>query len=169
MQEQETGAVDAPVTKKRRVENPCRDIRFAAMSLLARREQSFHELLTKLGNKFLKSEHHPPELIKEQLLCLRNEGLQNDQRFVTSFVNSKKNSGKGPNAVRHQLQQKGVSGDLIAMALKVVADEWQDLAQQLYERKYGESHATNLKDKAKRMRFMHGRGFSPEHYSALLK
>ena len=161
---------DAPaVTKKPAVIKPRRDIRLAAMNLLARREQSFHELLSKLGNKFSNSPQHPAELIEEQLSRLRDEGLQSDSRFASSLVNSKKNSGKGPNAVRYQLQQKGLSGELIATTLEVVADEWPSLAEALYRRKYADKPMTSVKEQAKRMRFMQGRGFNSEHYLHLLR
>ncbi|MCR8923469.1 recombination regulator RecX [Dasania sp. GY-MA-18] len=149
-------------------ENPSRDIRLAAMNLLARREHGYQELLTKLGSKFSKSEHHPPELITEQLQILREQGLQSDERFVEAFINSKKNSGKGPMVVRQQLQQKGLKSEQITLALEAVEDQWFALAQALYERKYQGQPIVDHKEKARRMRFMQSRGFSFDQFIHLL-
>ena len=151
------------------VENPQRDIRLAAMNLLARREYSYRELLTKLTTKFSKSEHHPLVMIEEQLQRLCDEGLQCDNRFAEAFLNSKKNSGKGPLAIRQQMQLKGLSADLIARSLEAVEDEWFDLAEQLYARKYSGKPIGDYKEKAKRIRFMQARGFLSHHYSGLLE
>ncbi|WP_339673231.1 hypothetical protein [Dasania marina] len=52
---------------KKTPKNPPRDIRLAAMNLLARREHGYQELYSKLSSKFVKSEHHPPALIDNQL------------------------------------------------------------------------------------------------------
>ncbi|WP_339673210.1 regulatory protein RecX [Dasania marina] len=153
---------------KKTPKNPPRDIRLAAMNLLARREHGYQELYSKLSSKFVKSEHHPPALIDEQLKMLREQGLQNDERFVEAFINSKKNSGKGPMVVRQQLQQKGINAELIALALEAVEEEWYALAQALYERKYQGEPFADHKEKAKRIRFMQSRGFSFDHFLHLL-
>ncbi|WP_339673309.1 regulatory protein RecX [Dasania marina] len=72
--------------------------------------------------------------------------MQNDERFVEGFINSKKNSGKGPMVVRQQPKQKGVNIELIALALEAVEEEWYALAQALHERKYqGEPFPTTKK------------------------
>ena len=149
------------------VENPAKDVRLAAMNLLARREHSFQELLTKLSQKFLKSEYHPIVLIEEQLQRLQDESLQSDERFTEAFINSKKNSGKGPLAIRQQLQQKGLSPALIEMGLQAIEEEWFALAENAYEKKYSGKPIVDQKEKAKRMRFMQGRGFLSHHYIGL--
>lgn len=149
-------------------ENPQRDIRLAAMNLLARREHAFHELLTKLTQKFSKSDHHPRPMIEGELCRLKEEGLQSDERFVEAFINSKKNSGKGPLVIRQQLRQKGISDEMMALQLEAIDDEWFELAKELYRRKYHDKQIADHKEKAKRMRFMQSRGFLSEHYAHLL-
>ena len=159
----------SPSSSSLTVENPQRDIRLAAMNLLARREYAYQELLTKLSQKFSKSEHHPQSMIEAQLQRLQDEGLQSDVRFVEAFINSKINSGKGPLLIRQQLQQKGVAADLVALGLEAVEEQWFDLAQQLYERKYRDRPLVELKERAKRMRFMASRGFMSHHFQHLLE
>jgi regulatory protein len=150
------------------VENPARDVRLSAMNFLARREHSFHELLTKLNKKFLTSEYHSIALIEEQLQRLRRENLQSDERFTEAFINSKKNSGKGPLLIRQQLQQKGLSEALIEQGLETIADEWILIAESVYQKKFSTRKIADQKEKAKRIRFMQSRGFLSHHYMGLL-
>lgn len=155
-------------SEKTTPENPAKEIRVAAMNLLARRDYSYHELVVKLGQKFADNSCYPQSLIHQQLQRLSDENLQSDERFVEVYINSKINSGKGPLAIRQQLQQKGIEGELIERGLAALDDEWFDLASALYHRKYANTVAVDQKEKAKRIRFMQGRGFIYKHFSALL-
>ena len=60
-----------------------KDIRRSAMNLLARREHGFNELVLKLSQRF------PKDRAVEQVDRLQKEGLQSDDRFVESFLNSR--------------------------------------------------------------------------------
>ena len=149
-------------------EPSAKDFRLAAMNLLARREQSYQELITKLSIKFSIVEQHFLILLQEQCDRLREENLQSDERFTESFINSNKNSGKGPLMISQQLQQKGVALCLIEQGINVVDTEWADIAKSVYKKKYGGIPISDLKDKAKRFRFMQSRGFTLDHYSMLI-
>lgn len=150
------------------VENPAKDIRIAAMNLLARREHSYYELISKLTQRFIDNNCYTQELIQQQLQRLCDDNLQSDERFVEVFINSKINSGKGPLAIRQQLQQKGIGSELIEQGLELLEDEWYELAAALYRRKFADTKAVDQKEKAKRIRFLQGRGFLYKHFSALL-
>jgi regulatory protein len=174
------------------------EIRRAAMDLLARREHSFHELAAKLSRKFCSAVHKPDniftqdqtsigdqvdsehsgrlldrqtldEMIVEQLTQLASENLQSDQRFVESFINSRKAQGKGPLRIRLELQQKQLSSDLIEQHLDVADEHWLVLAEHIYLKKFGHKPAKNHQEKAKRFRFMQYRGFSPDLLRTLIK
>jgi regulatory protein len=133
------------------------EVRRVAMDLLARREHSFHELQQKLSRRFF-----DPDLISDQLNLLKDENLQSDERFVESFVNGRKSRGKGPMVIRHELKQKGIAAELVAMYLDDDPDEWLAIAQQTYRKKFGDKPVADQKDKARRLRFMQYRGFSGE-------
>ncbi len=143
------------------------DIRRAAMDLLARREHAFQELVNKLSTKFLRYTDYGYsfekeslfELIADQVFTLKNENLQSDERYVESFINGRKSSGKGPLRIRRELEQKQVSAFLIDTYLEAVVDEWRDLAQATYLKKFGEDQSKDYKEQAKRTRFMVYRGF----------
>lgn len=146
------------------------------MDLLARREYSFHELADKLGRKFCSGMASPSseleafeQLLFEQLGLLVADNLQSDQRFVESFVNGRKASGKGPLRIRQELKQKQLSAELISAAIDDNDDEWRLLAQQVYNKKFGGGEAKDYRDKSRRFRFMLYRGFPPSLLGRLIK
>lgn len=141
------------------------------MDLLARREHAFHELVSKLSRKFstfVDSDDCPlspdefHEAIVGQIALLTEENLQSDERFVESFINGRKAQGKGPLRIRQELEQRHVSSELIEDYLDESNEQWQDLAQLVYLKKYGSGDVATYPEKSKRLRFMHYRGFSPD-------
>jgi regulatory protein len=138
-------------------------IRRAAMDLLARREHSFDELVTKLARRFSLL-----EAIEQQVQRLADEGLQSDERFVESFVNERKMRGKGPRFIRQELNQKGIAAHRLEQALDERNPEWQQLAARAYQKKFADKPIEDQKDKAKRLRFMQARGFLPDDIYRLL-
>jgi len=86
--------------------------------------------------------------------------LQSDERFVESFINGRKTQGKGPLRIRQELEQRRVSSELIEAYLDESDEQWQELARQVYQRKYGFADAVAYQEKSKRLRFMQYRGFS---------
>ena len=130
-------------------------IKNAAIALLAQREQSKKELRVKLQRKFAQK-----SLIDAVIDDLSSAGLQSDERFVETFLRAKKSAGKGPVLIKHELKEKGVSEYLIAAYIYENDDEWFELAEQVYEKKFGASGIQDAKDKGKRLRFMASRGFT---------
>lgn len=145
-------------------EDQSKAIRNAALSLLARREYSQSELLKKLSKKY-------PDinLVQHQLDSLVEQGLQSDERFIAAFIRAKKAQRKGALFIRQELKNKGVSSELANIHLQSDDDEWSELAKEAYEKKYGESPISTPQEKAKRLRFMAGRGFSPSHIFPILE
>lgn len=139
------------------------EIRRAAMDLLYRREHSFCELVTKLTRRF--SDKQAVEL---QVQRLADENLQSDGRFVESWVNGRKRQGKGPARIRQELQQKGVSSELVGEYLEGDKEHWYALAEEVYLKKFGGKPVSDHKDRARRMRFLQYRGFDPATVSRLV-
>lgn len=142
--------------------NPA-DIRLSAMNLLARREHSAKELRQKLLKRFKN-----PELVDEQLLRLREEKLQSDERFAESFLRQRISRGHGPMRIRQEMRQKGISDNEINSAMDTEQPNWFELAEQTYHRKFGSLPSEDIKEKSKRSRFMQYRGFGHDHYQYLL-
>lgn len=138
------------------------EVRVAAMDLLARREHSQRELRTKLERRF------PPEQVDETLQTLAAEGLQSDSRFAEAFVRQRSQRGYGPLRIRQELRQRGISDELAAAAMDVVEVDWFATLAYVLERKYGGIPAADLKEKARRTRFLLYRGFSGDQIRELL-
>ena len=133
------------------------NIRLSAFNMLARREHSRKELLTKLSQRFEQN-----DLVTEILDEILQEGLQSDQRFTESFVRSRVQRGQGPVKIRYDLGQKGVESGLIDDAMACFDNEWMSLARDLVSGKYGLEPPTDLNEKQRRMRFVMQRGFPAE-------
>jgi len=143
--------------------NPA-DIRLAAMNLLARREHTIRELRQKLKRRFPDA-----ELVDNELSRLSDENLQSDARFAESFVFERSNRGYGLMRVQQEMREKGLSDSEISVAVKNAEIDWAAIAQDVYKKKYGDLPASDLNDKAKRVRFMQYRGFDREDYQRFLK
>jgi regulatory protein len=151
--------LDAPSTDVSPVE-----VRRAAMNLLARREHSFNELIEKLSRRF-----PDRDFLSSSLRVLTEQNLQSDERFAESFINARKARGKGPVMIRHELKQKGVAIELVDTYLNDEAEQWLAIAENTYQKKFGDKPAQDQKDRAKRMRFMQSRGFSGDIIRQLMQ
>lgn len=139
------------------------DIRLAAMNLLARREHTLRELQQKLHRRY---GEHPS--LEDVLQRLADENLQSDTRFAESFVRHRSGRGYGPMRIRQEMRDKGISDAEIGDAFEAQELDWRQLAKEAYERKFGPEKPPDLKEKARRVRFMQYRGFDAEHYRYLL-
>lgn len=135
------------------------DIRLAAMNLLARREHSVRELRNKLLRRF-----PDEEMIAEQLQRLTDERLQSDARFADSYARQRCEKGYGPLRVREELRERGVDEADILLVMDALEIDWTALAAEVMRKKFGAAPPRDIKEKARRGRFMQYRGFSLEHY-----
>lgn len=179
---QETEAAhDGPVPSRA-------EVRVAAMNLLARRDHARSELQVKLQRRFADT-----ELVCSVLDVLSEQNLQSDARYAESLLRQRLGRGYGPLRIRQEMRERGLDQERIAVAFESVAPDWFTAAAAAYERKFGdlqglhepaadespdhtpagdawrEAQQCQLKEKARRMRFMQYRGFLPEHYRHLLE
>lgn len=139
------------------------DIRCAAMDLLARREHTRAELNRKLQKQFSAE----PALIEEELIKLRDEGLQSDGRLAEALIRSRVGRGQGPVKIKAELRSKGLGDSEIQLAFEIGEFDWFQLIIEVSRKRYGEAPPSNAKERAKRSRFLQQRGFSFEHISSL--
>ncbi|RAR63551.1 regulatory protein [Onishia taeanensis] len=124
-----------------------------AIRLLARREYSRHEIESRLSAK-----GHAHEDVAACLDALAEQGLQSDERFAEHFVRSRIQRGQGPRKVRAELDQRGVARETATQALEDAEVDWYQLAAETLARRFsGPGDAP--KGRAKRERFLAGRGF----------
>ena len=139
------------------------DIRVAAMNLLARREHLHEELLQKLLKRFGSTSLSD---IQQALVALAEEGLQSDTRYIDSYIRQRSGRGYGPERLRQELRQKGVSGEQLQIALDGADVDWWNLARQCRLKKFGPEQPQDFKDRAKQLRYLQYRGFGGDMASA---
>ena len=134
-------------------------LRRAAMDFLARREHSFYELQQKLLIKFAEA---PPELVREVMERLRDENLQSDKRFAESYIRYRKSRGFGYLHIRTDLARRRVQDTILSDCLFKDDEDWQQLAQQLVEKKLINEEKLDFGSKPhlRIMRLLESRGFS---------
>ena len=66
------------------------------------------------------------------------------------------------------MRDQNLSDIAIARAFESAELDWWALAENAFRKKFGEPGRVELKEKARRIRFMQYRGFSADHYEHLL-
>jgi regulatory protein len=139
------------------------EARKKAMDYLARREYGCKELGAKLAGAGFDE-----ATARSAVAQLAVEGLQDDRRFVDSFIQSRVNQGKGPVRIRLELGQRGVDESLIEEILDERDDDWESLAKNMRQRKFGSGRADDFHEKARQMRFLQYRGFTRDQIQAAI-
>jgi regulatory protein len=134
--------------------NP-RDVRLAAMDLLARREHLQQELQQKLGKRF-----QDRVLVADVVGKLRDDGLQSDQRYCESYVQARSGRGYGPDRIRMEMCRKGAATEMADQALQDSEVDWGSLARNTRRKKFGPAIPEDFKEQSRQMRFLQYRGFS---------
>ena len=138
-----------------------KETRKKAMDYLARREYGQQELEQKLIAAGFEA-----VIATDVVHKLSDEGLQDDRRFIESFVQSRINQGKGPVRVRQELGERGVNVGQIEAVLEDVAEDWFALARQIRNKKFGSELPRDFTEKARQMRFLQYRGFESAQIQA---
>ncbi len=137
-------------------------IRKSLMGLLARREHSRLELFQKVSKKQFNT-----DLINENIEDFIEHDWQSDQRYGEMIVRSRIAKFHGPLKISRELQQKGVSSDIIDDVINIEVD-WSELACTAFKKRFL-SHGGSQNEVAKQYRFLLHRGFTNEHIKTALK
>jgi regulatory protein len=128
------------------------ELKARALRYLVRREHSRSELARKLA---------PHAQSAESLAALLEELLSrkqlSDERYAEERVRTLSRK-YGPAKIRHDLRAKGISSDIVEA---ISGDGELERARAILGRKYSEPAATP-EERAKRARFLQGRGFSTD-------
>jgi len=127
----------------------------SAITLLARREHSRHELVNKLQQKQM-TEGVDLDALMDQL---EQSNYLSDQRFAEMFARSRIQRGQGPQKIQYELNQRGIDATLIAETMQSASVDWFILAQQQRQKRFGLPLPDNYKEQARQSRFLAGRGF----------
>jgi regulatory protein len=128
------------------------------LAYLARREHAAGELRMKLARRGFDS-----QVIDKVVDDLGERGLQDDARFIESFVNSRIGKGHGPVKISHGLRERGVVADV------QTATDWKVLAADVRRRRFGASAPGDWNERSRQARFLQQRGFTGEQVRAALE
>lgn len=127
-----------------------------AIGLLARRDYSEAELYDRLGRRT-----EDRTLIESAITHLQQHGLQSDARFAEVFARSRLARRHGPRRIMNDLRVKGISSALVQEALQALDVDWYELACEALAARFS-SPGQDIRERAKRQRFLAGRGFDGE-------
>tara|TARA_R110002073_G_scaffold71269_4_gene175173 strand:+ start:1614 stop:2072 length:459 start_codon:yes stop_codon:yes gene_type:complete len=128
-----------------------------ALSYLARREHSRHELERKLV-----THANPPtsEALSDVLDKLEKRGFLSAERVVEQVIRMRRHKF-GSQRIVQELKEKGIETHLITNALPELIETELETARAVWGKKFGVLPA-NIKERGKQMRFLSSRGFSSE-------
>ena len=134
------------------------------MNYLSRREHSRTELVKKLRLRF------PGDLalIDTEVQKLADDKLQCDKRFAENYLRHRSSRGYGLVHIKSALKARGVSSADIDQALAEEPINWLESAKTVFIKKFGGRPAGDIKEKAKRIRYMQYRGFTSEEFQSLV-
>jgi len=128
-----------------------------ALGWLTRREYGSRELTERLLRSGFEA-----AAVEQVVADLQHAGLQSDERFAEVFCRHRVGQAYGPLRIRAELKSRGVDAALVDHHLGQVEVDWFELAANLCHSRYGALPATDLKEKARRYRYLSNRGFSSE-------
>jgi len=134
------------------------------MDFLARREHSEQELARKLAVR-----GYDTDTVAATLAALVTDNLLNNARFAEAFVHSRIQRGSGPQKIRAELRERGISDDLIDTCLDAHADSWRERAREVREKRFGHGQPGDFRERSRQMRFLQQRGFSAEQIRGVFR
>ena len=127
------------------------------MRLLANREHSRTELRRKLCAR-----SYAGEMVDHVLDDLIRQHLLSDERFTEQYLSSRQRRGFGPVRIKGELRERGVKAELISSYLNVQDESWIETLRLTHDKKFGVESPSDVKEKARRVRFLEYRGFTGE-------
>jgi regulatory protein len=140
-----------------------REVRTAALALLAGREFGRTELARRLARRGF-----PDAVVEAVVNGLAAERLLNEDRFLEQFVRQHAARGQGPVRIRAELRERGIAVADIDAALDAAGEDWVAAAREARRRHFGVSLPGDYRERARQARFLQYRGFSADQIRAAL-
>ena len=140
------------------------DLKRMVLNWLSRRDYSESQLSLRLAR------HGGEAAVVAQVIAwCKAENYLNQQRFISMLLRSRANKGYGLAYIVQECRQQNISREQVLQCALELEIDWFALAQQQYQKKYGQTAVTEYKDKFKRMAYMQRRGFSNEQIQFALE
>ena len=125
-----------------------------AVKLLSRREHSAFEIRHKLSQRDFDENE-----IELTIAELQQGGWLSDERFAEAYVRMRQNKGYGPLRISIELNERGVTENIVNDYLRADNEVWLQILKQQYLKKYHDRPIADYNDKSRRIRFLQYRGF----------
>ena len=136
----------------------------AALELLARREHSRRELARKLAARGF-----PDDVVTSVLEELERTCALADARFTDSFVRSRIGKGQGPQRIRAELAQRGITDEEADGVLRAADVDWLATIRAVRAKRFGAELPREYAERARQARFLQYRGFEAAQIRAALE
>ena len=134
--------------------DPQREVRIAAVRLLARREHTREELRRKLTRR-----GYPASCIEAAIAALEDASYVSDARFAEMFVRVRAERGQGPVKIRAELRERGVAESLVDEVLTETANYWLNHARAARRKRFGDGIPSERNEWNRQARFLAQRGY----------
>jgi regulatory protein len=135
-----------------------------ALELLARREHSRRELIRKLTARGFSDDVVAPVLDE-----LERAGTLANARFTDGFVRSRISRGVGPQRIRAELTQRGITATVAADGLAAAEVDWLATIRAVRAKRFGPELPRDYTERARQARFLQYRGFDSAQIRAALE
>ena len=131
---------------------------------MARREHSETELTRKLRQRgFAHAD------IQSAVATLADEKLVSNTRFIESYIHHRRTKGLGPLRIRAELSMRGIAEELIEHHLNITDNAWLIEIKEVWQKRFKNVRPADYAERAKHMRFLQYRGFTPEQIDSLFR
>jgi regulatory protein len=100
--------------------------------------------------------------IQTVLQQLTDEKLLNNTRFVTHYIDYRRNRGYGPLHIRAELMARGIQKEMIEHHLLINDNVWQECVKDVWLKRFKNQIPVDFKARVKQMRYLQQRGFTQE-------
>jgi regulatory protein len=132
-----------------------------------------HQVSKQIKNDCLRlltrRDHSRKEIVSAVIDDLAQQSWQDDTRYAESYARMRSHKGFGPIHIAYELKQQGIEAHTVDKVLQATSDNWLNLMEQVYNKKYPESLTIDSNERAKRVRFLLQRGFSSAMITTLFK
>ena len=157
---EETAVEDTEHNKDNDLTPDTKKLTVTALAWLGRQEYSIAKFTKKLKDNHA-SDEQVQNIVEE--FCARN--WLSEQRYCEGFVRARIGKGQGKLRILNDGRGHQLDSNTLSEAIDAQEVDWFELALSTYVKRYGtgsQPKSMDIKEKAKRMRFMQYRGFTME-------